>query len=172
MPWAAPKLPCPPGKWGDSPRAGSWRTHQPGSPRPSAASGRVRATRYCKIRLQGGALGLGAQEVGADAGEAVEEVVLGEARHVSPADAGERGVHAAVGEAGDVLVQGRARRGIQVPVRRRDGGEDEADGRGAEEQARLVSAALMWPEAAVGDPPVGGTPGAAVTCWRSRCAAG
>jgi hypothetical protein len=114
---------------------------------------------------QGWAVGLGTQEVGADHREAVDEVVLRERRQISPVDASERGVHAAVGEVSDVSVQGRVRRGVQTPVGRDNDGEDEPDGRGAEKQSRLVGRA-DGPGGRARDPPVGGTPGAAVPAGR------
>ncbi len=164
MPWAAPKLPWPPGKWGI--RRGRGR----GGPTSPAGRGRrVRGAgqgdEVLQNSFEGEPLGVGAQEVRPDAGEAVEQVVLGERGQVALADTGERGVHAAVGQVSDVLVQGPPRRFVQVLEGRRDSGEDEAEGRGAEEQSRSVGRADVAGRRG-GDPPVGGAPGAAVTADR------
>lgn len=159
MPCAAPKLACPPGKWGESPRAGSWRTHQPGRPRPPGVSGQ--GDEVPQDSFQGGPVGVGAQEVGPETGESVEEVVLREGGQVAAADARESGFGSAVGEVGDVLVQGLARQGVQVLEGRRDGGKEEADGRGAEKESGGVGRADV-PGGRSGDPSVGGAPGAAV----------
>jgi hypothetical protein len=114
----------------------------------AGSEGRVR-DEVPQNSFQGGAFRVGAQEVGPDAREAVEEVALSEGGQVAGLDAGERCFGAAVGESVicwcRVLRAGVYRRwkGGETVVRRKPTA-------GAPRERPVVLATLVCPEAVVG----------------------
>jgi hypothetical protein len=109
--------------------------------------------------FEGAAAWVAAQEVGADAGEAVEDVVLGERGQVAAEHAGKGGVGAAVGECGDVGVQGRPRFAVAGVESGGGGVQEERNGGCAEEQAGGVGGADVA-GGRLSDPAVCQAPGA------------
>lgn len=101
-------------------------------------------------------MGVAVQVVGAQAGEPVDEVKLGEDRAFGAVHARLRGVQALTGEGGDACVQ--RGEGAGVALRTGGGVHGEGHGRGAEEEAGL-EAGGEGGAGGGGQPGVDGLPG-------------
>lgn len=82
---------------------------------------------------------VGAQEIGADAGEAVEEVVVGEGQGEAAPKSLVGRIGAAMGECGDPVVEGGAGVGVEVVPAGWGRAQEKRDGGGPEEQAAGVA---------------------------------